>query len=64
MYATIPRFSRIHSTIAKPQISPSCSAIQLYEANGYRIEGRPEDYYPLGRAALICLKALGTEPAS
>ena len=42
----------------------NAAAIRLYEANGYRIEGRSENYYPLGRAALICLKALGTEPAS
>ena len=39
----------------------NAAAIRLYEANGYRIEGRSENYYPLGRAALICLKALGTE---
>ena len=39
----------------------NAAAIRLYEANGYRIEGRRENYYPLGRAALICLKALGTE---
>ena len=42
----------------------NAAAIRLYEANGYRIEGRRENYYPLGRAALICLKALGTESAS
>jgi ribosomal protein S18 acetylase RimI-like enzyme len=39
----------------------NAAAIRLYEANGYRIEGRRENYYPLGRAALICLKTLGTE---
>ena len=38
----------------------NAAAIRLYEANGYRIEGRKEKYYPRGRAALICLKALGT----
>jgi ribosomal protein S18 acetylase RimI-like enzyme len=41
----------------------NAAAIRLYEANGYRIEGRRENYYPPGRAALICLKALGNEPA-
>jgi ribosomal protein S18 acetylase RimI-like enzyme len=40
----------------------NAAAIRLYEANGYRIEGRKEKYYPLGRPALICLKALGIEP--
>jgi ribosomal protein S18 acetylase RimI-like enzyme len=40
----------------------NAAAIRLYEANGYRIEGRRENYYPLGRAALICLKALESEP--
>ena len=42
----------------------NAAAIRLYEANGYRIEGTRENYYPLGGAALICLKVLGTEPAS
>jgi ribosomal protein S18 acetylase RimI-like enzyme len=40
------------------------AATRLYEANGYRIEGREENYYPPGRAALVCLKALGAGPAS
>jgi len=35
----------------------NAAAIRLYEANGYRIEGTRENYYPLGGAALICLKA-------
>jgi ribosomal protein S18 acetylase RimI-like enzyme len=39
----------------------NAAAIRLYEANGYRIEGRKEKYYPHGRAALICLKALDSE---
>jgi len=33
-------------------------AIRLYEANGYRKQGREENYYPQGRAALIYAKAL------
>ena len=40
----------------------NAAAIRLYEANGYRIEGRKEKYYPHGRAALICMKALESEP--
>jgi ribosomal-protein-alanine N-acetyltransferase len=40
----------------------NAAAIRLYEANGYRIEGRKEKYYPAGRAALICSKALEDEP--
>lgn len=39
-------------------------AIRLYVAHGYRIEGREEDYYPQGRAALVCAKQLGAEDAS
>jgi ribosomal protein S18 acetylase RimI-like enzyme len=42
----------------------NAAAIRLYEANGYRIEGREENYYPRGRAALICSKALGALPVS
>jgi ribosomal-protein-alanine N-acetyltransferase len=42
----------------------NAAAIRLYQANGYLVEGRRENYYPPGRAALICLKTLGTEPAS
>jgi ribosomal protein S18 acetylase RimI-like enzyme len=34
-------------------------AIRLYEAHGYRREGRKANYYPRGRAALIYTKALG-----
>jgi ribosomal protein S18 acetylase RimI-like enzyme len=40
----------------------NAAAIRLYEANGYRIGGRKENYYPLGRAALICSKVLESEP--
>jgi ribosomal protein S18 acetylase RimI-like enzyme len=40
------------------------AALRLYEAHGYRIEGRQEKYYPHGRAALICLKALKAGPSN
>ena len=40
----------------------NAAAIRLYEANGYRIERRKENYYPYGRAALICSKPLDAEP--
>jgi ribosomal-protein-alanine N-acetyltransferase len=33
-------------------------AIRLYEAHGYFCEGRRENFYPLGRAALIYRKRL------
>ena len=33
-------------------------AIRLYEVHGYICVGRQEDYYPLGRAALIYVKRL------
>jgi ribosomal protein S18 acetylase RimI-like enzyme len=36
----------------------NAGAIRLYEANGYRCEGREENYYPRGRAALIYGKRL------
>jgi len=36
----------------------NATAIRLYEASGYRCEGREENYYPLGRAALIYVKRL------
>jgi ribosomal protein S18 acetylase RimI-like enzyme len=42
----------------------NAAAIRLYQASGYQIEGRRENYYPPGRAALICRKTLETEPAS
>ncbi len=39
-------------------------AIRLYERQGYDCAGRQENYYPLGRAALIYSKRLETESAS
>jgi ribosomal protein S18 acetylase RimI-like enzyme len=36
----------------------NAGAIRLYEAQGYRCQGRQENYYPLSRAALIYLKRL------
>lgn len=41
----------------------NAGAIHLYEANGYRGEGREENYYARDRAALIYAKPLGAEPA-
>jgi ribosomal protein S18 acetylase RimI-like enzyme len=35
------------------------AAIRLYEANGYRNEGREEGFYALDRAALVYGKPLG-----
>ncbi|HEY1208594.1 MAG TPA: N-acetyltransferase [Terracidiphilus sp.] len=40
------------------------AAIRLYEAQGYRCEGRQENYYPLGRAAFIYKKRLKEEAAN
>ncbi len=37
----------------------NAAAIQLYEARGYRREGREANYYPRGRAALVYAKPLG-----
>jgi len=34
-------------------------AIRLYEAGGYQCQGRQENYYPGGRAALIYVKRFG-----
>jgi ribosomal protein S18 acetylase RimI-like enzyme len=42
--------------------SQNGSAIRLYESRGYVCQGRKENYYPHGRAALIYRKAL--EPAA
>jgi ribosomal-protein-alanine N-acetyltransferase len=42
----------------------NAAAVRLYEALGYRCEGRQEDYYPLGRTALIYLKRLDAEAAT
>ena len=39
-------------------------AIRLYEANGYRSQGREENYYARGRAALIYAKPLGVRNAN
>ena len=37
-------------------------AIRLYEAHGYFCEGRQENYYPLGRPALLYVKCLDCGP--
>ena len=42
----------------------NAAAIRLYEAQGYRCESRQENYYPLGRAALIYGKRLENGNAS
>jgi len=42
----------------------NAAAIRLYEARGYLCEGRRENFYPEGRAALIYLKRLGLGSAS
>jgi ribosomal-protein-alanine N-acetyltransferase len=34
------------------------SAVRLYEANGYLLQGQKENYYPEGRAALVYGKTL------
>jgi ribosomal protein S18 acetylase RimI-like enzyme len=39
-------------------------AIRLYEARGYACDGRQENYYPHGRAALIYVKRLDSGAAS
>ena len=39
-------------------------AIRLYEAHGYLCEGREEEYYGAGRAALIYAKTLEFETAA
>ncbi len=36
----------------------NAGAIRLYEAGGFRCEGREENYYPTSRAALIYVKTL------
>ncbi len=36
----------------------NAGAIRLYEARGFRCEGREENYYPKGRDGLIYVKAL------
>lgn len=42
----------------------NASAIRLYESNGYVREGREEDYYAPGHAALLYAKPLQSEPES
>jgi len=42
----------------------NAAAIRLYEAQGYRCEGRRENYYPEGRAALLYVKPLSAITAS
>jgi ribosomal-protein-alanine N-acetyltransferase len=37
----------------------NAGAIRLYEASGYRSQGREENYYTRGRSALIYAKPLG-----
>jgi ribosomal-protein-alanine N-acetyltransferase len=39
-------------------------AIRIYQAHGYLCEGREQDYYAPGRAALVYLKLLGARPAN
>ena len=36
----------------------NAGAIRLYEAHGYRCQGRKENFYPLGQAALVYMKEL------
>jgi ribosomal-protein-alanine N-acetyltransferase len=38
------------------------AALHLYEAHGYTRQGREENFYPRGRAALIYVKQLETAP--
>ncbi len=42
----------------------NAAAIRLYEARGYACDGRQENYYPHGRAALIYVKRLDSGTAS
>jgi ribosomal-protein-alanine N-acetyltransferase len=42
----------------------NAGAIKLYEVNGYRCEGREENYYPRGHSALLYVKRLDTDAAS
>lgn len=42
----------------------NAGAIRLYERHGYRLNGREENYYARGRAALVYLKTLEMEPGS
>jgi ribosomal-protein-alanine N-acetyltransferase len=38
----------------------NAGAIRLYEVQGYCCEGRKEDFYPMGQAALIYMKRLNS----
>ena len=38
----------------------NAGAIRLYEGSGYSLEGRQENYYACGRAALVYSKRLGS----
>jgi ribosomal-protein-alanine N-acetyltransferase len=40
------------------------SALRIYQAHGFHREGMEENYYPLGRAALIYAKPLGATMGS
>ena len=42
----------------------NAGAIRLYEASGYRSQGREENYYTRGRSALIYAKPLGVRNAN
>lgn len=41
----------------------NASAIRLYEAHGYALEGRKEGFYPKKRAALVYAKPLRVKPS-
>jgi ribosomal-protein-alanine N-acetyltransferase len=42
----------------------NAGAVRLYEAQGYRCQGRKENFYPLGQAALIYMKEIDTKNAN
>jgi ribosomal protein S18 acetylase RimI-like enzyme len=42
----------------------NAGAIRIYQVHGYLYQGREENYYALGRAALIFGKSLETAPGS
>jgi len=39
----------------------NASAIRLYEAQGYRCQGRKENFYPQGRSGLLYMKCLDAD---
>jgi ribosomal-protein-alanine N-acetyltransferase len=41
----------------------NADAVRLYERRGFCLNGREEDFYPMGRAALIYIKELVGKPA-